>query len=68
MIYNIELIVIFFAIYFLDNISIYLNKLRFGDKEVHDNLIHSYHWIDHIPGNIHPRLKSIRYKLKQFNK
>ena len=38
MIYNIELIVIFFAIYFLDNISIYLNKLRFGDKEAHHNV------------------------------
>ena len=38
MVYNIELIIIFFAIYFLDNISIYLNKLRFGDKEAHHNV------------------------------
>jgi len=46
----------------------YLSLKRFGDKEIHDDLIHSYHWIDYIPDNIHPRLKSIRYQLKEFNK
>ena len=38
MIYNIELIFIFFSIYFLDSVSIYLNKLKFGDKEPHHNV------------------------------
>ena len=38
MIYNTEIIFIFFVIYFLDNISIYLNKLKFGKKEVHHNV------------------------------
>lgn len=37
---------------------------RFGDFEIHDNLKHSYHWLNEIPeSNIHPRLNSIKKKL-----
>jgi len=45
----------------------YKNKLlslkRFGNKEIHDDMEHSYEWIENIPKNIHPRLKSIRKQL-----
>ena len=44
-----------------------LSLSRFGKKETHDDLEHSYHWLDYIPKNIHPRLKSIKNKLKNFN-
>jgi len=36
--YNIDMVTIFFAVCFLDNISIYLHKLKFGDVEVHHNV------------------------------
>ena len=41
----------------------YLSLKRFGDKEIHDDMKHSYQWIDHMPQNIHPRLKSIKKQL-----
>mgnify|MGYP001252912844 CR=1 FL=1 len=37
---------------------------RFGKLELHDNLEHSYHWLDEIPAkNIHPRLITLKKKL-----
>ena len=38
----------------------FLSLKRFGDKELHDDIQHSYHWLDKIPKNIHPRLYTIR--------
>lgn len=38
----------------------FLSLKRFGDKEIHDDMEHSYHWLDKIPKNIHPRLYTIR--------
>ena len=34
---------------------------RFGEIETHDNMEHSYHWLDNIPNeNLHPRLYTVR--------
>ena len=44
----------------------FLSLKRFGKKEIHDDMEHSYHWIDSIPENIHPRLKSKINLLKQY--
>lgn len=41
----------------------FLSLKRFGDKEIHDDMHHSYHWIDKIPKNIHPRLHTIRHNI-----
>ena len=41
----------------------FLSLKRFGKKELHDNLIHSYKWLDYIPNNIHPRLYKARESL-----
>jgi len=41
----------------------FLSLKRFGDKEIHDDMTHSYHWLDKIPKNIHPRLYAIRNNL-----
>ena len=41
----------------------FLSLKRFGEIEIHDNLEHSYHWVDHIPNNIHPRIKPIKKQL-----
>ena len=50
----------------------YKNKFlplnRFGEKEIHDDLEHSYHWVDRIPNNIHPRLKPIKNMLRDYEK
>ena len=43
----------------------YLSLKRFGTKEIHDNMEHSYHWLDKLPRNIHPRLQSIRNNLNE---
>lgn len=41
----------------------FLSLKRFGKKEIHDDLEHSYHWVDHIPNNIHPRIKPVKKQL-----
>ena len=41
----------------------FLSLKRFGNKEIHDDMEHSYHWLDKIPKNIHPRLYGIRNTL-----
>ncbi len=42
----------------------FLSLKRFGEKETHDDMEHSYHWCENIPKNLHPRLKSIKDNLK----
>ena len=44
----------------------FLSLKRFGLKEEHDNIEHKYMWLDYIPKNIHPRLKSLKKELKNL--
>lgn len=45
----------------------FLSLKRFGLKEEHDNIEHKYMWLDYVPKNIHPRLKSLKGYLKEFD-
>lgn len=38
----------------------YLSLKRFGKKELHDNLEHSYKWLSYVPKNLHPRLNGVK--------